>query len=208
MGICGKDPDTAALQDLIVYVVKGISQYAHRARQLGATLPELDRKTLEALFVTLTNVNFDADEHVSYLGELAESLEQAKTFYEETCRKAGQVIETVTGPAQAKPTYERLALMRFAYSLNIKERPGGDDLVGMQELVTYAVKGLAAYAHHALVLGYSDQSIFAFVHEALDYISAYLNTLSGPERSIYARRSCSIKLTLKRSDIQSLLPQE
>src|SRR5208337_4272144 len=117
----------------------------------------------EALFMTLTNVNFDADEHVAYIAELAELLELAKNFYEESCRKAGKPVEVVTGPAQAKPTYERLALMRFAYSLNIKDRPGGDDLVGLQELVTYGVKGLAAYAHHAQLLGYTDEKIPAFI---------------------------------------------
>ncbi|MBU6454892.1 MAG: hydroxylamine reductase [Cyanobacteria bacterium REEB67] len=171
IGVCGKDADTAALQDLIVYVVKGISQYAHRARINGQTMPALDSKTLEALFMTLTNVNFDADEHVAYIAELAELLNQAKSFYEESCRMAGKPAVIVTGPAQASPSYERLALMRFAYSLNIKDRTGGDDLVGLQELVTYGVKGMAAYAHHAQLLGYTDQKIAAFVHEAFDYIS-------------------------------------
>lgn len=112
MGICGKDPVTAALQDMMVQVVKGISQYAHRARLLGASDPEIDRVTLEALFMTLTNVNFDADEHVAYIAELAELLDRAKQFYENTCKKKGKPVELITGPAQCEPSADRLELMK------------------------------------------------------------------------------------------------
>ena len=189
MGICGKDPVTAALQDMMVHLVKGISQYAHRARLLGASDPEIDRKTLEALFMTLTNVNFDSDEHVSYVAELAELLERARLFYEKTCEKKGEPIELLTGPAQCEPSAERLELMKQAYSLNIKDRTGTDDMVGLQELVTYGVKGLAAYAHHAQLIGFTDPRIAAFVHEAFDYISKPLNEQSMDELVKYAMRT-------------------
>jgi len=59
-GVCGKDPQTAALQDLLVYAAKGISQYANKARQLGAKESAIDIFVVEALFSTVTNVNFDA----------------------------------------------------------------------------------------------------------------------------------------------------
>src|SRR5579885_1619041 len=171
MGICGKDPETAALQDLIVHVVKGISQYAHRARLLGASDSKIDFKTLEALFMTLTNVNFDADEHVAYLRELDALRERARQLYEEACTKSGAAIETVLGPAQCKLPSERSEIIMLACSLNIKERAPDEDMVGLQELVTYGIKGMAAYAHHAQLIGYSDGKIFAFVHEALDYVA-------------------------------------
>ena len=61
VGVCGKDPDTAALQDLLVHTVKMLSMYAHRARQLGVSDPEINTFTLEALFATVTNVNFDIE---------------------------------------------------------------------------------------------------------------------------------------------------
>ena len=60
-GVCGKDPETAALQDILVHVAKGVSMYAHRARELGAADREADVFVIEALFTTVTNVNFDAD---------------------------------------------------------------------------------------------------------------------------------------------------
>ena len=58
-GVCGKDPATAALQDLVVYATKGISVYAHRAAQLGAADKQIDRAVIELLFATVTNVDFD-----------------------------------------------------------------------------------------------------------------------------------------------------
>jgi hydroxylamine reductase len=169
MGICGKSPETAALQDLIVHVVMGISQYAHHARLLGKTDSAIDTKTLEALFLTLTNVNFDVDEHIEYIHDLAEYLEKAKALYKSVAPEA----EAITGPAQWTVNYDRIALMAYAHSLSISLRQARDgaDLVGLQELVTYGIKGLAAYAHHALLLGFQDNSVAAFVHEALDYLS-------------------------------------
>lgn len=189
MGICGKDPVTAALQDMMVQVVKGISQYAHRARLLGASDPEIDRVTLEALFMTLTNVNFDADEHVAYIAELAELLDRAKQFYENTCKKKGKPVELITGPAQCEPSADRLELMKQAYSLNIKERVGDENIVGLQELLTYGVKGLAAYAHHALLIAYTDPRIVAFVHEAFDYISKPVSEQTIDDLVSYAMRA-------------------
>ena len=61
MGVCGKGPECAALQDLMVHICKGISMYAHRARKLGAKDAYIDTKVMEALFMTLTNVNFDTE---------------------------------------------------------------------------------------------------------------------------------------------------
>ena len=194
MGICGKDPVTAALQDMMVHIVKGISQYAYRARQMGASDPEIDRKTLEALFMTLTNVNFDADEHVSYIAELAELLKRARLFYEDTCHKKGEAIELLTGPAQFQASADRLELMKQAYDLNIKDRAGSEDIVGLQELVTYGVKGLAAYAHHAQLIGYTDPRIVSFVHEAFDYISKPVNEQSVDGLLKFALRAGEINL--------------
>lgn len=65
LGVCGKDPHTTKLQDVMVHICKGIAQYGSRSRQLGGSLASADRTLLEALFMTLTNVNFDEAEHVS-----------------------------------------------------------------------------------------------------------------------------------------------
>lgn len=173
MGVCGKSPECAALQDLMVHICKGISMYAHRARRLGAKDATVDAKVMEALFMTLTNVNFDTEEHIDYIMELSATLESARRLYTEAARGAGLPVETLTGPAAYSPVRDRLALLTFAETLNIMKRISKEnqDIVSLQELVTYGVKGLAAYAHHAFVLGYTDERVSAFIYEAFDYLS-------------------------------------
>lgn len=172
MGICGKSPECAALQDLIVYICRGIAQYAHRARQMGARDQFLDDKILEALFMTLTNVNFDEKEHIAYIHSLGDFLIRARNLYIRACAEKGIKPAALSGPAQWSAPDDK-ALLAFCDSLSIMKRVsiGDPDIVGLQELLTYGVKGLAAYAHHAGLLGYRDETIAAFVYEAFDYIS-------------------------------------
>ncbi len=178
MGVCGKTPETAILQDVMIHVAKGISQYAHKAREFGASSPELDAKVLEALFMTLTNVNFDLSEHVQYIKGMTCNLSEAKRMYEEACLKAGKAPSQLTGPAQWQCPDTTEEIVSFGASLSILKRIAtNEDLVSLQELVTYGVKGLAAYAHHALLLGYTDEKIFAFVHDALSYLASKDQTI-------------------------------
>ena len=90
VGVCGKDESTATLQDLLIHAVKGISQYAHKARQLGAADAGVDAFTLEAIFTTLTNVNFDAGTVAELVYKAAEVRDAARALYEEAAIKAGQ----------------------------------------------------------------------------------------------------------------------
>ena len=90
VGVCGKDPESAALQDLLVHAAKGISQYAHRAAQLGAQDREIDVTVIEALFATVTNVDFDPQRLWQHLDLAAATRDKAKALYEDTCQKAGQ----------------------------------------------------------------------------------------------------------------------
>jgi hydroxylamine reductase len=172
-GICGKDEETSSLQDAIVYVVKGISQYAQRARVLGASDKEVNQVTLEALFMTLTNVNFDSEEHYEYLQRLGTVLKKAEKMYETACAAAKTTPVKLQGPAAWHPSADKREIARFAATLSILKRieTGNEDIVGLQELVTYGIKGLAAYAHHAHVLGYYDESISEYVHRAMDYLT-------------------------------------
>ena len=188
MGVCGKGPECAALQDLMVHICKGISMYAHRARKLGAKDAYIDTKVMEALFMTLTNVNFDTEEHIDYIMDMAATLEKARGLYTEAARAAGLPVEVLTGPAAYTPVRDRLALLTFAETLNIMKRISKEnqDVVSLQELVTYGVKGLAAYAHHAFVLGYVDERVSAFIYEAFDY-------LSQPEQTVDALLGYALK---------------
>jgi len=172
-GVCGKDPETAALQDLLIHAVKGISMYARRARQLGAVDRDVNVFTVEALFTTVTNVNFDPQRIEQMLHRAAEIRDKARALYEQACRKAGQTPQALDGPAAWQPAGSRDALLKQAEEVSIKKRIDtlGADVVGLQELLLYGLKGMAAYADHAQILGYEDDGIYGFVHEALDFLS-------------------------------------
>ncbi len=172
-GVCGKDPQTAALQDLLVHGLKGLSMYAHRARELGARDREIDVFVVKALFTTLTNVNFDPARFQELLTELASMRDRARALYEEACGKAGQTPDELGGPAAWVPADNLDALVKQGEEVGIEARKQalGDDVTGLQELLTYGIKGAAAYADHAQILGQEDDEVYAFLHEALDFLA-------------------------------------
>jgi len=172
-GVCGKDSETAALQDLLLYAVEGISMVAHRARELGARNVDVDRFVSKAVFTTLTNVNFDPDSLVQSIQEAAEQLVVAKALYEEACAKADQAPEQLGGPAAWVPaaTLDGLLSQAGETSIAARKQALGDDVVGLQELIIYGLKGAGAYAYHAALLGQEDADLYAFFHEALSYVA-------------------------------------
>ncbi len=172
-GVCGKDPQTAALQDLLIHSVKGISQYAHRARQLGAKDPKIDAFVVEVLFSTVTNVNFDPKRLADCLTEAGEKIHQARGLYEKACKDAGKEPDSLTGPAQFQPAESLDELIRQGQQLPITSRIEvvGEEIAGLEGLVTYGLKGMAAYADHARILGREDEAVYAFFHEALDFLA-------------------------------------
>ena len=141
-GVCGKDANTAILQDLLIYATKGIAMYAHRARQFGATDREVDVFVLEALFSTVTNVDFDAERLQQLLIRAGDLLERTKSMYEAACAEAGESAETLAGPAQWRPAFDIEGLVDQGQQIGIKHRQAdlGEDIVGLQELITYALK--------------------------------------------------------------------
>ena len=172
-GVCGKDPQTAALQDLLVHAAEGISMYAHRARELGGSDREIDLFTIEALFTTVTNVNFDPERLRGLLLKATELRDRARGMYEEACAKADRVPEQLAGPAAWTPAGDIEGLVRQGEEVSIESRRErfGEDIAGLQELLTYGLKGTAAYADHAQILGQEDDSVYAFIHKALDFLT-------------------------------------
>ena len=173
-GVCGKDPETAALQDLLLHACKGISMYAHRARELGVRDHDIDVFAVEAIFSTLTNVNFDPTRFETLLRDAAKLRDKAKGLYEEACQKAGKQPETLDGPAAWAPADDLAGLVKQGEDVTIQKRLDslGADVAGLQELITYGLKGLAAYADHAQILGQEDDEVYAFVHETLNTLAA------------------------------------
>jgi len=173
-GACGKDPDTADLQDLLVYAIKDIARYAHGARELGVTDRDVNVFTVKALFSTLTNVNFDLARFHDFMRQAAVIRDRARIVYEQACRNAGKDPEQFDCEVEWWEALDDLGeLDREGESLTIQGRIGnlGDDIAGLQELITYGLKGVAAYADHAQILGKEDDGIYAFIHEALDCLT-------------------------------------
>jgi len=172
-GACGKDPDTAALQDLLLYAAEGISMYAHRARQLGVKDHETDVFVIEAMFSTVTNVNFDPKRMESLLHQAIKIRDRNKRLYENACNRAGRSHEELSGPAIWHPATTLDELVRRGMNVGIESRTKqyGPDITGLQELLMYGLKGTAAYADHAQILGQEDETVYAFFHEALDFLA-------------------------------------
>ena len=171
--VCGKTESTAILQDLLVHAAKGIAQFSHRARRFGAKDAELDRFLLEALFVTVTNVNFDDAAIEKTVRRAIVLRDRAKALYQNAARFAGKPVEDIRGPVTWSParTTDALVAQGDAVSSLVRRDRFGADIAGLQELLLYGIKGMAAYAEHALVLGHEDDSVYAFIAEALFYLA-------------------------------------
>ena len=173
IGVCGKDEDSATLQDLLIHALKGLSQYAHRAAQLGARDPELDAFTIEAIFATLTNVNFDAESLAALVYKAAAQRDRAKALYEAAAAQAGIALEKLSGPALFQPAADREGLLAQGSQqlISIAFTASERESKNLEELITYGLKGAAAYAFHAIQLGSSAPASYAKVYELLDALT-------------------------------------
>lgn len=172
-GICGKDESTADLQDLLVYALKGISQYAVRARALGAPDDDAATFVLYGMFTTLTNVNFTATRFVTLLAEAATVRDRVRAGYLAACAAAGQEPEPLDGPAAWVPAEGTDGLLAQAaeHGVTVGLPLVGPDVVAARALNLYGLKGICAYAYHAAVLGSTSAEVFAGVEQALDYLA-------------------------------------
>ncbi len=173
-GVCGKTGETSGMQDLLLRATKGIAVYAHAGRALGVRDAEVDRFVIEALFTTVTNVNFDEARIEAMLDAALALRDRAKAAYEAACAAAGQAAVSFGEVAQWVPAQGTAARLVEAEVLEIvkRQQAQGVDIVGLEELVTYGLKGAAAYADHALVLGKSSEAVFAGFHQHLAALAA------------------------------------
>jgi hydroxylamine reductase len=175
IGVCGKKPEVAALQDLLMYAVKGLSLVAVAARNAGIRDPKIDHFTCEAIFSTLTNVDFDPDRFVQLIRQTVKFRDELKT----KVTAAGGQAAFPAGPADFAPAETQDGLVAQGETVGVKSDPDIDpDILSLRELLIYGVKGVAAYADHAKILGKTDDRIFDFIHEAM---AACLNTDLGAD---------------------------
>ncbi|MHC4871710.1 MAG: hydroxylamine reductase [Planctomycetota bacterium] len=164
VGVCGKDETTAALQDVLLEVTKGISVYAAAAAKAGSQDAEIDEFVIKALFTTVTNVDFDP-------ARLSSIIEDAVKIKEKAAALSGVTVDS--GPAAFAPESGVDALVKQGEALAIDKRIAaeGEDATSLKEIITYGLKGAAAYADHAQVLGQKSNDLYALFHEALAFIS-------------------------------------
>lgn len=173
VGNCGKTAETSDLQDVLAYAVKGIAQYDVRARRLGAGDDRAAAFILEAMFTTLTNVNFDSKRFTVMVNEAREHRDRVKASYLAACARAGTLPETVLGPAGWEIPNEPQAMLAKAElgAIKLGVARVGEDVVGLRALVLYGCKGVCAYAYHALMLGQQDEAIYADIEGMLDFLA-------------------------------------
>ena len=182
-GVCGKQPSTAGLQDILLHQLKGIGYLTNALRQKGITDEAADLFTIQGLFTTVTNVNFD-DERIAKL------IAQGTSLRDELARKltAADAAAVTALPESATFTPETsidgLAAQAAVYSLLSSEN---EDIRSLKQLLIYGLRGLAAYADHAWILGKKDDSIPAFISEAL---AALNDTAIGMEELVGLNMKC------------------
>jgi len=189
IGVCGKQPDVAALQDLLIYCTKGLSLVALSARKNGISDNKIGHFTCKAIFSTLTNVNF----HPERLVELINQAIQYRDELKQRIKNAGGEAEFDDKSANFLPEQNLELLVAQGEKVGIKSDPSVEpDILSLRELLTYGIKGLAAYADHAAILGKEDETIYSFIYEAL---SATLNNnLSVNDLVAYALKCGEINL--------------
>jgi len=169
-GVCGKDANTAILQDLLVYALKGIAIYGNMARELGIKDKETDLFMKEALFSTITNVNFDPGRLRQLLACAYEIKEKIKRLFileyqKKYVRDFGARLPAV---ADWTPANTIEGLIDQGKQVGVLSWPALDeDARSLQELLLYGLKGMAAYADHAAVLGLEDEEVNAYFYKGL-----------------------------------------
>ncbi|MGQ9858185.1 MAG: hydroxylamine reductase [Thermodesulfobacteriota bacterium] len=163
MGVCGKEPQIAALQDLLVYAVQGLSQVATEARELGIVDSQVNRFTVEALFATLTNVDFDADRFEELIKRCVRLREELKA---KVLAAGGR--GDLGGPAELKLGDSLEEMVAQGMELGLLSQEAEDaDIRSLKHTTLFGIKGVAAYADHASILGKEDDEIYAYIHGTL-----------------------------------------
>ncbi|HEX3046842.1 MAG TPA: hydroxylamine reductase [Bacillota bacterium] len=163
-GVCGKTADVADLQDLLMHAVRGLSHFAVEGRRIGINDPEINRFTCKAVFSTLTNVNFDEARYQELIKQTVTKREQLK----EKISKAGGKTGFPDPAATFQPAPTIPELIKQGQDVGqVWNSKLDQDTQSVQQILTFGVRGTAAYADHAAILGQEDDRVYAFIHEAL-----------------------------------------
>jgi len=160
-GVCGKTDDVARLQDLLMFVLKGISWLKQESRKKGVDTEDVDRFLVESLFATVTNTNFDRESFIKRIDEALNLRNDLRNSLLKSGTDAQQMPDAVLWDPASADEYDAKA--QVVGILSQKH----EDIRSLRELVTYGVKGIAAYYEHSQNLGYENKDIIRFVEKAL-----------------------------------------
>jgi hydroxylamine reductase len=164
IGVCGKESSTSALQDLLIHAVEGLSLFAVEGRKVGVVDSEVNLFTCEAVFSTLTNVNFDDSRLLALINKAVELREKLK----KQVAAAGGKTDFIEAAASFTPAADPAGLTAQGEAVNLPQtKDENPDIVSLKEVLLYGLKGLAAYTDHAKILGQEDDAVYAFIQEAL-----------------------------------------
>ena len=164
MGVCGKQPDVAALQDLLVYVLRGLAAYAIEGRKVGVSDKNASVFMARAMFTTLTNVNFDPSDIAAMVRETV----TLRDLLGAKVKSAGGKVDVYPEVTGFQPAASVEGMVAQGEKVGLKSDPSVDpDILSLQHIVLFGIKGVCAYADHAHILGQSDEAVYAYVEEAL-----------------------------------------
>ncbi len=169
IGVCGKNEEVADLEDVLIHALCGLSLFANEARQKGIVDEAIDRFVMEAVFSTLTNVDFDPERFVVLINK---TVELRDTLKEKVAAAGGKTdfdhpAATFTPAGTVDSLAKQGADLNFIPSLDTDE-----NVRSLKQTLLYGLKGIAAYADHASILGQNDPAIAGFMYEALSALLA------------------------------------
>ena len=166
-GVCGKPEETANLQDLLIYVLKGVSVYGEKAKELGIGDKETGLFIAQSLFTTITNANWDNERFISLIKEGLKIREELKTkFLAAYKEKNGQGFSEELHDSAVWYSDDESEFHEKAKAIGVLATEN-EDVRSLRELLIIGLKGVAAYADHAAILGFEKEDIYAFLMEAL-----------------------------------------
>ena len=168
IGVCGKKQSTGKLQDLILFTTKKLAFYHNELLKNNMKNPAADHLILDALFTTVTNVNFDDERLLSLLERIISEKKKAQKLCQENNISTEELCDCNCGcGCEEGKSLEEYLKKAEEISITKRKETEDADILALEELLTYGLKGTAAYAHHAWVLGYEDDNVYAFFADTL-----------------------------------------
>lgn len=155
-GVCGKNEEVAKLQDLLIYVTKGISEIVVKSKLNVKEINEINHQVLKSLFITITNANFDEDAIEKQIKKMICLRDDLKK----------DISGIKLSDAAEFEVSDRASMIDKAEKVGVLSTED-EDIRSLREMITYGIKGMAAYTHHALNIGKEDIDIYAFIYEGL-----------------------------------------